>query len=155
VTRRHSTSGIKVAGEDDILVRFSKCCSPLPGDPIVGFITRGRGVTVHRRDCDKALDLDPDRRIDVDWDGVSKTQHEVAIQVKCADKPGLLAHISQSFTDQGVNISQAHCRSTDDGRAVNTFKASVRDLDQLKSVIRALSRIKGVYAVDRVSAEVA
>ena len=154
VTRRHSTSGIKVAGEDDILVRFSKCCSPLPGDPIVGFITRGRGVTVHRRDCDKALDLDPDRRIDVDWDGVSKTQHEVAIQVMCADKPGLLAHISQSFTDQGVNISQAHCRSTDDGRAVNTFKASVRDLDQLKSVIRSLSRIKGVYSVDRVSAEV-
>jgi GTP pyrophosphokinase len=69
VTRRTSSSGIKVAGEEDILVRFAKCCSPLPGDPIVGFITRGRGVTVHRRDCDKGLDLDPDRRIDVEWDG--------------------------------------------------------------------------------------
>ena len=98
-------SGIKVAGEEDILVRFAKCCSPLPGDPIVGFITRGRGVTVHRRDCDKGLDLDPERRIDVEWDGNGKAQHEVAIQVLCADKPGLLAHISQSFTDQGVNIS--------------------------------------------------
>jgi GTP diphosphokinase / guanosine-3',5'-bis(diphosphate) 3'-diphosphatase len=151
--RRHSTSGIKVAGEEDIMVRFAKCCSPLPGDPVVGFITRGRGVTVHRRDCDKALDLDPDRRVDVDWDGVSKAQHEVAIQVLCADKPGLLAHISQTFTDQNVNISQAHCRATDDGRAVNTFKAQVKDLDQLKTVIRALSRIKGVYSVDRVSAE--
>jgi GTP pyrophosphokinase len=151
--RRHSTSGIKVAGEEDIMVRFAKCCSPLPGDPVVGFITRGRGVTVHRRDCDKALDLDPDRRVDVEWDGASKTQHEVAIQVLCADKPGLLAHISQTFTDQNVNISQAHCRATDDGRAVNTFKAQVKDLDQLKTVIRALSRIKGVYSVDRVSAE--
>ena len=99
--------------------------SPLPGDPIVGFITRGRGVTVHRRDCDKGLDLDPERRIDVEWDGNGKAQHEVAIQVLCADKPGLLAHISQSFTDQGVNISQAHCRATEDGRAVNTFHASV------------------------------
>ena len=69
VTRRTSSSGIKVAGEEDILVRFAKCCSPLPGDPIVGFITRGRGVTVHRRDCDKGLDLDPERRIDVEWDG--------------------------------------------------------------------------------------
>ncbi|HEY5934682.1 MAG TPA: ACT domain-containing protein, partial [Kofleriaceae bacterium] len=155
VTRRTSSSGIKVAGEEDILVRFAKCCSPLPGDPIVGFITRGRGVTVHRRDCDKGLDLDPERRIDVEWDGNGKTQHEVAIQILCADKPGLLAHISQSFTDQGVNISQAHCRATEDGRAVNTFHASVRDLDQLKSVIRSLSRIKGVYSVDRVAAETA
>jgi len=153
VTRRTSSSGIKVAGEEDILVRFAKCCSPLPGDPIHGFITRGRGVTVHRRDCDKGLDLDPERRIDVEWDGNGKTQHEVAIQVLCADKPGLLAHISQSFTDQGVNISQAHCRATEDGRAVNTFHASVRDLDQLKQVIRSLSRIKGVYSVDRVAAE--
>jgi GTP pyrophosphokinase len=153
VTRRTSSSGIKVAGEEDILVRFAKCCSPLPGDPVVGFITRGRGVTVHRRDCDKGLDLDPERRIDVEWDANGKTQHEVAIQVLCSDKPGLLAHISQSFTDQGVNISQAHCRATDDGRAVNTFHASVRDLDQLKQVIRSLSRIKGVYSVDRVAAE--
>jgi GTP pyrophosphokinase len=155
VTRRTSASGIKVAGEDDILVRFAKCCSPLPGDQIVGFITRGRGVTVHRRDCDKGLDLDPERRIDVEWDGNGKAQHEVAIQILCADKPGLLAHISQSFTDQGVNISQAHCRATEDGRAVNTFHASVKDLDQLKSVIRSLSRIKGVYSVDRVSADAA
>jgi len=153
VTRRTSSSGIKVAGEEDILVRFAKCCSPLPGDPIVGFISRGRGVTVHRRDCDKGLDLDPERRIDVEWDAASKAQHEVAIQVLCADKPGLLAHISQSFTEQGVNINQAHCRATEDGRAVNTFHASVRDLDQLKQVIRSLSRIKGVYSVDRVSAD--
>jgi len=153
VTRRTSSSGIKVAGEEDILVRFAKCCSPLPGDLIVGCITRGRGVTVHRRDCDKGLDLDPERRIDVEWDGNGKTQHEVAIQVLCADKPGLLAHISQSFSEQGVNISQAHCRATEDGRAVNTFHASVRDLDQLKSVIRSLSRIKGVFGVDRVSAD--
>jgi GTP pyrophosphokinase len=154
VTRRTTSSGIKVAGENDILVRFAKCCSPLPGDPVVGFITRGRGVTVHRRDCDKGLDLDPERRIEVEWDGNGKTQHEVAIQVLCADKPGLLAHISQSFSEQGVNISQAHCRATEDGRAVNTFHASVRDLDQLKSVIRSLSRIKGVFSVDRVSSDV-
>jgi len=153
VTRRTTSSGIKVAGEEDILVRFAKCCSPLPGDPITGFISRGRGVTVHRKDCDKGLDLDPERRIDVEWDGMGKTQHEVAIQVLCSDKPGLLAHISQSFSDQGVNISQAHCRATEDGRAVNTFHASVKDLDQLKQVIRSLSRIKGVYSVDRVSAD--
>ncbi len=153
VTRRQSTSGILVAGDADILVRFARCCSPLPGDLIVGYISRGKGVTVHRRDCDKGLDLDPERRIDVSWDGHGKGSHEVALQVLCADKPGLLATISQTFSDQGVNISQAHCRATESGRAVNTFHASVKDLDQLKGVIRALSRIKGVYSVDRVSAE--
>ncbi len=153
VTGRTNQSGIKVQGEDGILVRFARCCSPLPGDKIVGFITRGRGVTVHMRDCPKALDLDPERRIDVEWDGKAKVNHPVAIQVLSADKPGILAHISQSFSDSGINITQAHCRTMEDGRAVNTFHASVADLDQLKSVIRALSRISGVYSVDRVAAE--
>jgi GTP pyrophosphokinase len=153
VTRRGTSSGIKVQGEGDILVRAARCCSPLPGDKIVGFITRGRGVTVHRRDCPKALDLDPERRIEVEWDGAAEHAHRVAIQVLCTNKPGLLANISKSFTDTNVNINQAHCRTTDDGRAVNTFHASVKDLEQLKSVMRALSRIKGVYSVERVATE--
>jgi GTP pyrophosphokinase len=151
VTRRTAGSGIKVDGEAGVLVRFGQCCSPLPGDGIVGFVTRGRGVTIHRRDCQKALDLDPERRIDVEWDAKARGQHAVAIQVVCADKPGLLAYISKAFTDSGVNISQAHCRATEDKRAVNTFHADVADLDQLKSVMRSLSRISGVYSVDRVS----
>jgi GTP pyrophosphokinase len=151
VSRRKASTGIKVAGEGDILVRYAQCCSPLPGDPIVGFITRGRGVTVHTRDCQKALDLDPARRVEVEWDSKSSVNHVVAIQVVCADKPGLLAHISKAFTDSGVNISQAHCRATEDRRAVNTFHADVADLEQLKAVMRSLSRINGVYSVDRVS----
>jgi guanosine-3',5'-bis(diphosphate) 3'-pyrophosphohydrolase len=150
VTRRKSSSGIKVQGEDDVLVRHARCCSPLPGDPIIGFITRGRGVTVHRTDCPKALDFDPDRRVDVEWDARTQGEHQVAIKVLCANKPGLLANLSQSFSDSGVNITQAHCRATDDGRAVNTFHANVRNLDQLKLVMRSLTRIKGVYTVDRV-----
>jgi GTP pyrophosphokinase len=148
ITRRAPT-GIRVAGIDDVMIRWGKCCSPLPGDPIVGFITRGRGVTVHTRSCPKSLDQDPDRRIEVEWDGKLKTPRPVSIQVVCADKPGLLAHISQSFHELGVNISQANCRSTDDNRAVNTFQFSVSDLDQLKVVIKAIQRINGVYSVDR------
>jgi GTP pyrophosphokinase len=153
VTGRSSSTGIMVDGEDGIMVRFARCCSPLPGDSVVGFISHGRGVTVHMRDCPKALDLDPERRIDVEWDGKAKVDHPVAIQVLCADKPGLLAHISQSFSDSGVNITQAHCRATEDGRAVNTFHARVSDLEQLKKVVRALSRINGVFSVDRVATE--
>ncbi len=151
VTRRGtSTPGIKVAGEGDVLVRYAKCCNPLPGDAIVGFITRGRGVTVHTRECQKALDLDLDRRVEVTWDGKSKAQRPVSIQVVCADKPGILATISQSFTDAGENISQAHCRATDDHKAVNTFQFAVSDLELLKNVMRTLQRISGVFSVERV-----
>jgi guanosine-3',5'-bis(diphosphate) 3'-pyrophosphohydrolase len=146
---RRPTAGIMVAGEDDVLVRFGKCCSPVPGDPIVGFITRGRGVTVHTRECQKGMDQDPDRRVEVAWDGKAKTQRPVTVQVVCADKPGLLAHMSQAFSEAGVNISQANCRSTDDNRAVNTFQVTVTDLEQLKGLMRTLLKINGVYGVDR------
>jgi GTP pyrophosphokinase len=148
VTRRQ-TAGIKVAGEDDVLVRYGKCCSPLPGDPIVGFITRGRGVTVHTLGCEKALEQDPERRVEVEWDGKFKQPRPVSVQIVTADKPGLLASISQSFNDLGINISQANCRSVDDNKAVNTFQFSVNDLEQLKTVIRALQKINGVYSVSR------
>ena len=148
VTRR-STNGIKVAGEDDVMVRYGKCCSPLPGDPIVGFITRGRGVTVHTLGCSKGLDQDPDRRVEVEWDGKQKTPRPVSIQVLCADKPGLLAHISQSFSEAGVNISQANCRATDDNRAVNTFVCNVADLETLKGQVEFhhAARALGVKAI--------
>jgi GTP pyrophosphokinase len=146
---RAKPNGIKVQGEDDVLVRFAACCSPLPGDSIVGFITRGRGVTVHIKSCQKALDMDPDRRIDVEWDGRGKTQRPVQIQVVCADKPGLLANISLAFGEVGVNISQAHCRTTDDHRAINTFQFAVQDLDQLKNVIKSIQKIQGVFSVER------
>jgi GTP pyrophosphokinase len=152
VMGRPSPTGIQVQGEDDVLVRFAKCCNPVPGDPIVGFITRGRGVAVHLRECDKAIDLDPDRRIDVTWAGKAKAPRPVQIRVQSGDKPGLLAEMSRAFATVGVNIAQANCRTVD-GKAVNTFHFGVEDLDQLKGVIRALQKIDGVYAVERVAAE--
>jgi GTP diphosphokinase / guanosine-3',5'-bis(diphosphate) 3'-diphosphatase len=144
------STGIQVQGLDDVLIRFAKCCSPVPGDPILGFVTHGRGVAVHTRDCSKALDLDPVRRVDVEWDRASRAPRPVSVQVVCADKPGLLANISRSFSEVGVNISQAHCRATDDERAVNTFQFTVHDVDELRNVIRALQKIPGVYSVQRV-----
>src|SRR6185437_11338914 len=104
---KRSIGGIKVQGEADILVKFAKCCSPVPGDSIVG---------IHTRDCPKALDLDPARRVDVAWDDEAKTLRPVAVQVTCSDRPGLLAAMSKLFTEHGVNISQAKCRTTEDGR---------------------------------------
>jgi len=147
---KRSIGGIRVQGEADIVVKFAKCCSPVPGDSIVGFISRGHGVVIHTRDCPKALDLDPVRRVDVAWDDESKTLRPVAIQVSCEDRPGLLASISKSFTEHGVNISQAKCRTTEDGRAVNTFQVTVGHLEQLKTVLRSLQQIDGVVAATRI-----
>jgi GTP pyrophosphokinase len=147
---KRSIGGIRVQGEADIVVKFAKCCTPVPGDNIIGFISRGHGVVIHTRDCPKALDLDPVRRVDVAWDDESKTLRPVAIQVSCEDRPGLLASISKSFTEHGVNISQARCRTSEDGRAVNTFQVTVGHLDQLKTVLRSLQEIEGVVAATRI-----
>jgi GTP pyrophosphokinase len=147
---RRSPSGIRVQDVDDVLVRFAHCCNPVPGESIIGFITRGRGVTIHKVDCGKALDLDPERRIEVSWDADAKVEHPVAIEVTCTDKPGLLAEMSKAFSEQGVNISMANCRATGNARAVNTFHFNVFHLNHLKQVMRALQKIKGVHSVERV-----
>jgi GTP pyrophosphokinase len=141
--------GIRVAGEGDVLVRFGKCCTPVAGDPIVGVITRGRGVTIHARNCGTAMEQPEERRIDTEWDLDHKTARPATVQVVCADKPGILALLSQTFHDQGLNISQANCRTLEDDRAVNTFRVNVVDVDQLQKIIRALQKLQGVYAVQR------
>ena len=148
--RRRAPSGIQVQGEDDVLVRFAHCCNPVPGDAILGFITRGRGVTVHKLSCSKALNLDLDRRIDVSWDGQAQVAHPVTVNVHSTDKPGLLAEVTRTFSELGLNISQANCRVTPNGRAINTFNFQVQHLDDLKKVMRSIERIRGVLSVERV-----
>ncbi len=149
VARRPSTGGVRISGIDDVLVRYGKCCNPLPGDPVVGFITRGRGVTVHTSACDKVLGVDPERRVDVAWDVRGDLKRPVSLRVISADRPGLLARISQAFGEAGVNISQATVRTNDD-RAVIDCEVSVGGLEQLKAVMRAIEGIDGVHSVERV-----
>ena len=142
--------GIKLSGIDDVLVRYAKCCNPLPGDQIIGFITRGRGVTVHRRGCSKAFDTDPERRVEISWDSKAKINRPVQLRITTANRPGILATVGQTFSGQGINISEANCRAGEDGRAVNVFTFDCSDLSQLKSVMRALQKVEGVVGVDRV-----
>ncbi len=141
--------GIRVSGLDDVLVRYGQCCSPLPGDEILGFVTRGRGVTVHRRHCAKALDVDPERKVEVQWDTKTRGEHPVALRVVTADRPGILATISRTFSQNGINISEANCKSTDE-RAINTFCFTVTDLERLRTVMKLLAKLDGVHSVDRV-----
>ena len=141
--------GIRLNGIDDVLVRYARCCNPLPGDDILGFITRGRGLTVHRRGCSKAFDTDPERRVEIAWDSRAKINRQVQLRVVTANRPGILAPVGQTFSAQGINISEANCRAGDDGRAVNLFTFVCVDLDQLKGVMKALQKVQGVVTVER------
>jgi len=147
---RRSRTGVLIGGVDDVLVRFGRCCNPVPGDPIVGFITRNQGVTVHTVGCERALATDPERRVDVAWDARGDYKRAVTLRVLTADRPGLLADMSNIFSKKGVNISQANCRVTGDDRAVNTFEVTISDLKQLTDVMKTIERLNGVYSVERV-----
>ncbi|MFP4600688.1 MAG: RelA/SpoT family protein [Persicimonas sp.] len=146
--------GVVLDGIDDIMVTYAKCCNPVPGDDITGFVTRGRGLSVHTRGCPRVKHMEKARQIDVRWDSQaasddSSARRPVKIRVYSADKPGLLANMSQSFSAAGVNIKQAHCLTTDDQRAVNTFEVLVSNVDQLNRAMRNIEKIKGVYRVER------
>ncbi len=146
---RRSSSGVQIAGIEDMLVHFARCCAPVKGDPIVGFVTIGRGVTVHRHDCPKVLALDPERRIPVVWESGGTFTRPISIRVVTDDREGMLADLSSAFTRNGVSISEANCRAGNDGHAVNTFKCGIVDLDQLRKVVKTLEGVKGVHSVER------
>jgi GTP diphosphokinase / guanosine-3',5'-bis(diphosphate) 3'-diphosphatase len=147
---KQSSSGVQIGGVDDVLVRFGRCCNPVPGDPIVGFITRGRGVTVHTVGCEKALATDPERRVDVSWDVRGDFKRPVTLRVITVDRQAMLADLSNTISKKGVNISQANCRATGDDRAVNTFEVTISDLKQLNDLMRAIERLSGVHSVERI-----
>jgi len=143
-------SGIKIGGYEDVLMSFAQCCNPLPGDPVTGFVTRGRGVTIHTSDCPMILSSEEDRRIPVDWQGHAKGLHTARFKVLCVDKPGLLAKLSQAHTITGVNISEAQIQTTSDKKALNFFTVSVTDLSQFKKLVQRIEEIDGVISVERV-----
>jgi guanosine-3',5'-bis(diphosphate) 3'-pyrophosphohydrolase len=152
---RMPEEGVRIKGVDDVLVRFSKCCSPVPGDEIIGFITRGRGVSIHTVDCPNASSLmaDPERQIAVDWDGQRKEAHQVKIRVEISkDRPGILAEISTAISATDTNIAQAEIRVTEDGKGLNTFVLEVADLRQLQAAMQAIQKVDGVVGVERVKA---
>ena len=153
VRTRPTDEGIRIRGIDDILVRFSKCCSPVPGDEIIGFITRGRGVSIHTADCPNAVSLmaDPERQIAVAWDGQRKSAHQVKIRVEIGkDRQGILAEISAAISGTDTNIAQAEIRVTEERTGLNTFVLEVNDLRQLQAAMQAIQRVDGVVGVERV-----
>lgn len=149
--KKRDQGAITVADLEDVLIRFGRCCNPLPGEAIVGFITRGRGVTVHAAKCPRALDNDSERRVEVTWNVQTPgaIRHHVRIRVLTQDAPGILATMSQAISALGVNIASANIRTTKDKKAICLFDIEVSDKTMLQRVMTALESKKGVISVER------
>ena len=132
-----------------MLTVMSKCCRPLPGDPIMGFITRGRGVAIHRSSCSQALALPLERRVDVEWSGSQKGQHSAHLHLVTVDRPMMLAELTRAIGKMNVNISRAEARTNRRERAQILLEVSVSDAAQLQNLMGALSKLRGVISVDR------
>ncbi len=150
---RPSDSGVLVRGAPDILVKLAKCCTPVPGDPIVGFVTRGSGVSVHRDDCANVASLrdEPDRMIDVEWAPTSTSVFLVQIQVEALDRSGLLSDITRVLSENHVNILSANVSTSSDRLAISRYVFEMGDTVHLDRLLNAVRRIDAVYDVYRVS----
>ncbi|MGV9307666.1 MULTISPECIES: RelA/SpoT family protein [unclassified Nonomuraea] len=146
-------AGVVVAGDSDVWVRLSRCCTPVPGDDIVGFVTRGHGVSVHRSDCTNVQQLkeQPDRLVEVTWAPNEDSVFLVAIQVEALDRPRLLSDVTRTLSDQHVNILSASVTTSRDRVAVSKFTFEMGDPKHLGHVLKAVRSIQGVYDVYRVS----
>jgi guanosine-3',5'-bis(diphosphate) 3'-pyrophosphohydrolase len=146
-----STNGILVSGIDNVLVNFGRCCNPLPGEDIQGFITRGRGVTIHRSSCSRALDLDPQRRVPVSWATAEAAQgdHFAFIKVIVHDRPGVLAEVTSVISACGANIQKAQVQVGQDLMGHLDFELTIKSLTQLQSIIRKVESIPAVVSVER------
>ncbi len=152
-SKRTDSTGIHVEGLDDLMVRLSRCCTPVPGDEIVGFVTRGRGVSVHRADCANAVSLSTgqsDRVIDVEWDGEADTVFVAAIEVKALDRSRLLRDVSNALSDQHVNIIACSTQTGNDRISRMRFEFELADPGHLDSVISTIRQIDSVYDAYRI-----
>ncbi|MBE0475803.1 MAG: bifunctional (p)ppGpp synthetase/guanosine-3',5'-bis(diphosphate) 3'-pyrophosphohydrolase [Coriobacteriia bacterium] len=153
--RRRVGAGVRVRGIDDVLVRMARCCNAVPGDDIVGFVTRGRGVSVHRRDCPNCAELlrSPERILDVEWDTGSAASYQVEIVVEARDRMRLLQDISTAMAEAGVNILSASVTTDRQGISNMRFLFELSDMEQLKTVLANVRKVEGVFEATRSMAE--
>ena len=148
--RPRTESPVLIQGEDGVLVAFAKCCSPLPGEPVAGFVTRGRGISVHKFECPTYKGLDTERKLSVEWDPASLSKHAGEIQVVCADRPGMLSNITKIVEQAKININKAEARTMPDGHAMCRFELALRDVSELNRLIKNIEKVAGVESVARI-----
>jgi len=148
---RGSSKGVRIQGVDGLMVRYSQCCQPVPGDPVVGYVTRGRGVSIHRQDCPNVLLLsaEPERRLDIDWQEAKGERFLVRLALEASDRRGLYADVAEAVTDTGTNVKSMELRSGDGGGVSGSVLVEVENLVHLQKIIRAVRRVKGISEVSR------
>lgn len=152
-TRAKASHGILVKGEDGIMVKLARCCNPIPGDPIVGYITRGSGVAVHRADCPNVLSNNPDeqsRLIEVAWDISLDTVYKVNIMITANDRANLVGDILTITSESKLNIFSMNCKADKNKLATMQFGIDITSLEQLEYIMNRIRRLKGVYSVERI-----
>lgn len=143
-------NGVRVKGVDNLLVRFSRCCNPVPGDTIVGYITRGRGVSIHRADCNNLGNEERERLIDVEWEGSSEHLYNVELEVTGLDRRGLLNEVLQAVNETKTNLSQVSGKTDRNKMASIHMTISIKNLDHLQRIVDRIKQVRDVYAVRRI-----
>jgi GTP pyrophosphokinase len=147
---RGTTRGVRIQGVDGLMIRYSQCCQPVPGDPVVGYVTRGRGVSIHRADCPNLLLLsaEPERRLEIDWQEMEGELFVVRLGIEATDRRGLYADLASAVTETGTNIKSLEMRSGDGG-VFGSVLVEVENLTHLQKIVKAIRRVKGVTDVAR------
>jgi len=147
---RGTGKGVRIQGADGLMVRYAQCCQPVPGDPVVGYVTKGRGVSIHRADCPNLLTLvhEPERRLDIDWQQMAGERFTVRLTMEGFDRRGLYADVASAVTATGTDIRHMELHTTD-GRATGSVVVEVENLDHLQKIMRTVRRVKGVNEVSR------
>ena len=147
---RVSGRGVRIQGMENLMVRYSQCCQPVPGDEVIGYITRGRGVSIHRVDCPNVLNLadHPERRVEIEWEAESGERFFVRLEMEGSDRRGLVADIASTITQANTNIKSVNIQAEELGMR-GEFVVEVENLDHLKRVVNAVKRVKGVISVER------
>lgn len=153
---RKSSDGVIVEGLDNCMIRFSRCCAPLPGDEIIGFITRGHGVSIHKRDCinvpkNLAECEEPERWVSAWWEANQKAEFSASVQISAIDREGLLLDITQVLVNMRVRLVNMNARQTKDGNSITILTVTTEGLEHLKVIMARLAKVQGVYSVERIN----
>jgi len=147
--RKSKEDAIKIKGIDGLVVKFAKCCNPIPGDPILGFITRGRGLTVHLEDCPNVLAYDDQRKVEVSWEMDKEYTYTVRLRISGDDKKGLLSDLTTVMSAGKANIIQAQATTYPDRSAMTVFELELQNASQLQKIMKSVLKVKGVKTVER------
>ena len=146
--RKSNRGAVTIGGVDNLMVRLSQCCQPVPGDKAIGYITRGRGMSIHRTECPNVLKLDPERRVEIQWKAERDDRFFVHLRMEGTDRRGLLGDVARTITETATDIQHADMRATDGGMTA-AIVVEVQDLSHLERVMQAVRRVKGVVTVIR------